>query len=235
MDKYLANMGYGSRKEVNNLIKAGKVTIDGKIVLIGKTIIGPGVEVSLDDKAILYEKYTYIMMNKAKGRISASRDRRKTVLDDLDPIDRVKGLFPVGRLDMDTEGLLLISNDGRLAHKLLSPKNKIIKKYRALLSRGLFEQERVRIERGIPLEAEGIVSRPAKIEKIRDDLVEISIHEGKYHQVKRMFAFCGIEVLELKRLSMGPLVLDESLKSAEYRKLTESEKAELDKIFIDKN
>ncbi len=222
LDKILANGGLGSRKEVNDLISEGRVKVDGLIVTKGKTKVKEDATIEIDTKVVDAKPYVYYLLYKPPGYISASRDRRETVIDLIDPYDRRKGLFPVGRLDFDTSGLVMITNDGRLAHKLLSPKKHIPKKYLAQLDLPCDSKDMDRFEQGIMLVPEGKLSLPAHLEILDDNKAIVTIKEGKYHQVKRMFGACGKKVLKLKRLSMGPLELG-NLKIGEYRKLEDRE------------
>lgn len=223
LDKFLSNMGLGSRKEVNEWIKKGLVSVDGQPVLLPKTKISEEADVVFAQEKIAYQDYLYFLLNKPAGVLSASRDARATVLDCLREEDRRRGLFPVGRLDRDTTGLLLISDDGRLAHQLLSPKNKIPKTYEALVDKPLDPAIAQVFRQGIPLKEEGIRTQPATFELISDTLAHLTITEGKYHQVKRMFSYCGYQVLALKRLRMGPLELGEDLLPGDYRPLRPEE------------
>ncbi len=227
VDKWLANSGFGSRKEVKDLVRQGRVLVNGQFVHEGKTKIGEEDRVEVDGQPSTYAPYVYYLLNKPKGVISASRDRRETVLDLLKEEDRREGLFPVGRLDRDTTGLLLLTNDGRLAHKLLSPGRKVKKHYLALLDKDIDSEDQRHFQEGFDLSPEQIHTKPARLIRRKACLAEVEIVEGKYHQVKRMFALCGKEVLALRRLSMGPLQLDVELKEGEYRPLTEEEQQAL--------
>ena len=185
-------------------------------------------EICFDGQKLDYEEFVYYMMNKPKGVISATEDpKHKTVLDLLDDLARSKEVFPVGRLDIDTHGLLLLTNDGQLAHALLSPKRHVDKTYLAQVD-GIMTQEDVeKFAQGIPLK--DFTCQPAKLELVSLDreknqsLVRVTIAEGKFHQVKRMVAYCGKEVVDLQRLTMGTLTLDENLKRGEWRRLTKEE------------
>lgn len=185
-------------------------------------------EICFDGQKLEYEEFVYYMMNKPQGVISATEDpKHKTVLDLLDDLARSKEVFPVGRLDIDTHGLLLLTNDGQLAHALLSPKRHVDKTYLAQVD-GIMTQEDVEtFAQGIPLK--DFTCQPAKLELVSIDreknqsLVRVTIAEGKFHQVKRMIAYCGKEVVDLQRLTMGTLTLDEGLKRGEWRRLTKEE------------
>lgn len=227
IDKLLSNMGFGTRKEVKGFIKESLVTVNGK------TVNDPGLIVETDkdniifnDEKIFYSEHIYIMMNKPKSVISATYDpSEKTVLDLLPDDIKARKVFPAGRLDKDTEGLLLLTNDGILAHKLLSPKKHVYKKYYAEIS-GFVDQDDVLLfSSGIVLD-DGYKTMPAKLEIISSGSISkvyVSIKEGKYHQIKRMFESLGSKVIYLKRLSIGYLNLDKNLKVGEWRELTDDE------------
>lgn len=229
LDKYLVSCAVGSRTEVKNFLKSGRVTVNGKKEKSAKLQINEETdEICFDGQKLTYEEFVYYMMNKPQGVISATEDpKHKTVLDLLDDYARAKEVFPVGRLDIDTHGLLLLTNDGKLAHALLSPKRHVNKTYLAQVD-GIMTQEDVEtFAQGIPLK--DFTCQPAKLELVSIDreknqsLVRVTIAEGKFHQVKRMVAYCGKEVVNLKRLTMGTLALDENLKRGEWRRLTKEE------------
>lgn len=229
LDKLLSNMGMGSRKEVKALLKKKQVTINEVFVKDGSIKVDPELdEITVNGKVIHYQKYIYLMMNKAPGFISATTDNRdKTVIDLLDEDVKHFEPFPVGRLDKDTEGLLLLTNDGVLAHQLVSPKKNIGKTYYAKIQGNVTVSDVSLFKEGIVLE-DGYKAKPAELEILKSgDIseIQVTITEGKFHQVKRMFEAVGNKVIYLKRLSMGELQLDESLKLGEYRELTESELA----------
>lgn len=230
LDKYLADMSIGTRTEVKKLIRQGKVAVDGLIVK------NPDIKVDIDTQnvtcngiAVTYETYEYYMLNKPAGVISATSDKtEKTVLDLIDSKKR-KDLFPVGRLDKDTEGLLLITNDGELAHRLLSPKKHVDKLYYAKVEGTVGMEDIDAFAKGLDI-GEGEYTKPAKLIVLKSDVIseiELSIQEGKFHQVKRMFEAVGKKVIYLKRLEMGTLKLDEGLALGEYRPLTQKEIEEL--------
>lgn len=230
LDKYLADMNLGTRAQVKEYIKKGKVQINGQIQK--KPEIKVNIyqdEILIDKKQVKYISYEYYMLYKPKGVVSATQDKRdKTVIDLIFGKNR-KDLFPVGRLDKDTEGLLLITNDGELAHRLLSPKKHVEKTYFAKIQGAVTEEDVKKFREGIDIGEEKL-TLPAKLSVLKMGAIsniEVTIVEGKFHQVKRMFAAIGKPVLYLKRLSMGSLTLDESLKKGEYRPLTEQEKKEL--------
>lgn len=225
LDKYLADMGLGTRTEVKKDIKKGRISVNGEIIKSPEYKIDTQTDAVLaDGKEIAYEELIYYMLNKPQGVVSATEDRRdKTVLDLISEKKR-KDLFPVGRLDKDTEGLLLITNDGELAHNLLAPKKHVDKKYFVRLKVPLSEENRKRLEEGVDI-GEDKLTLPAQVFVLNEerDEAEIIIREGKFHQIKRMFHAVGNEVVFLKRLSMGSLVLDEALLPGEYRLLTPQE------------
>ena len=229
LDKFLVACAVGSRTEVKNLLKAGRVTVNGKKEKSAKLQIDEERDkIRFDGQVLEYEEFVYYMMNKPKGVISATEDpKHRTVLDLLDDIALSKEVFPVGRLDIDTHGLLLLTNDGKLAHALLSPKRHVDKTYLAQV-KGIMTQEDVEtFAEGIPLK--DFTCQPARLEIISTDAeknqsqIRVTIAEGKFHQVKRMVAYCGKEVVDLQRLTMGTLVLDENLQRGEWRRLTKEE------------
>jgi len=230
LDKFLANSGIGTRKEVKIILKKGKIKVNEKIVKDAKMQVDEiKDDVKIEGEKITYKPFVYIMMNKPSGVISATEDgKHKTVIDLLCEKYKNYKVFPVGRLDIDTEGLLLLTNDGVLAHNLLSPKKHVDKKYYVELKEPLTIEKKKILENGIKLE-ENFVTKKAKIEIIdKDEDIEvnsvfITISEGKFHQVKRMFKFVENEVLYLKRVKMGKLLLPENLKLGEYRELSEEE------------
>lgn len=246
LDKFLSGMGAGTRTEIKKAVKAGMVTVNGAVAK------DPGMQVSEDSavtfrgEPVVYEEFVYYMMNKPAGVISASDDSREETVVDLIAEQKRKDLFPAGRLDRDTEGLLLITNDGGLAHRLLSPKHHVDKKYYAVVSGTVTDEDVQAFADGLIL-PDGLECLPAKLEILaagayeaasdetapyesahEDEVlvtseIEVVIQEGKFHQIKRMFAARGMEVLYLKRLTMGPLILDDTLEPGEYRRLTEKE------------
>ncbi|MCM3714965.1 rRNA pseudouridine synthase [Alkalihalobacillus oceani] len=227
IDKLLANMGYGSRKDVKKLLKTGSVRIDGEIVKDGKVHVNPDrQEVTVAGDVVEYKPFIYFMMNKPKGVISATEDgQHKTVIDLLQPDDVFYDPFPVGRLDKDTEGLLLLTNDGQFSHALMSPKRHVEKTYLAEVEGEVTEADVGCFHKGVELE-DGYVTKPAHLvilERGNLSKVALTITEGKYHQVKRMFAAVGKRVTALERIAIGPLKLDQQLKRGAYRELTEAE------------
>jgi len=229
LDKFLVACAVGSRTEVKNLLKSGRVTVNGKKEKSAKLQINEERdEIRFDGQVLEYEEFVYYMMNKPQGVISATEDpKHRMVLDLLDDLARTKEVFPIGRLDIDTHGLLLLTNDGKLAHAILSPKRHVDKTYLAQV-KGIMTQEDVeRFAKGIPLK--DFTCQPAKLEIVsvnpvkNQSLVRVTIAEGKFHQVKRMVSYCGKEVVDLQRLTMGTLALDENLERGEWRRLTKEE------------
>ena len=227
LDKYLADMSAGTRSEVKKYIKAGRVQVDQFCEKDAARKIDPGKNrVELDGKQILYLNYEYYMLNKPAGVVSAVSDKKdRTVLDLIS--DGRKDLFPVGRLDKDTEGLLLITNDGELAHRMLSPRKHVDKKYYVRIDGNVTPEMHRKLEEGVFIEQD-ILSKPAKLKIINNQETEsevcITIHEGRFHQVKKMFGAVGRNVLYLERISFGPLVLDQNLPRGSARTLTPEER-----------
>ena len=235
LDRFLSDMGEGTRSEIKKMIKAGRVSVDGIAAKDPACKVSAESVIELDGRSLQYEEFAYYMMNKPAGVISASEDSRESTVVDLIAEPKRKDLFPAGRLDRDTEGLLLITNDGQLAHRLLAPKHHVDKLYTAVVSGMVTEETVTEFRRGIVL-PDGLECLPADLELISYDEasdrseVNVTIQEGKFHQIKRMFAAAGSEVLYLKRMSMGPLELDPSLAPGEYRRLTEEEISSLKSI-----
>lgn len=226
LDKYLTEMGIGTRSEVKKYIRQGNVTVDDKPVKKPEEKVDEQRQlVCINGKPIRYEKFEYYMLHKPAGVVSATTDKKeKTVLELIETKKR-NDLFLVGRLDKDTEGLLLITNDGELAHRLLSPKKHVDKVYYAVSDGQVTEQEVRRFAEGLEIGG-GEWAKPSELTILKSDSIseiELKIQEGKFHQVKRMFHAVGMEVLYLKRLSMGNLVLDETLPVGSYRALTTEE------------
>ncbi|MDN3450541.1 pseudouridine synthase [Planococcus sp. APC 3906] len=227
IDKFLSNMGFGSRKEVKILLKSKAVEVNGETVRDPKVHVDETKdEVSVEGEKVEYSEFIYLLMNKPPGVISATEDKYdETVIDLLGPDEQNYEPFPVGRLDKDTEGLLLLTNDGKLAHELLSPKKHVDKRYFARIDGVVTEEDGEAFKRGVMLD-DGYTTKPAQLEILKSGAqseIELTITEGKFHQVKRMFQSVGKEVVYLKRLSMGALELDPSLNLGEYRHLTEEE------------
>ncbi|WP_027085240.1 pseudouridine synthase [Cohnella panacarvi] len=266
LDKMLGNLGYGTRSGIKLLVKQGAVTVNGQRAKDPGMQINPHADsVALDGETIAYRDTVYVMLHKPAGVVSATEDNRdRTVLDLLDPDVTVLSPFPVGRLDKDTEGLLLLTNDGKLAHELLSPKKHVPKTYRALVAGDVDASDAAAFGQGVTLD-DGYVTMPAQLQVLaaasdasealeastsdsdpsgeelraaarlaRRNLtpdyteqplswIELTINEGKFHQVKRMFEAVGKKVLYLRRVSMGPLTLDAALAPGQWRELSEQE------------
>jgi 16S rRNA pseudouridine516 synthase len=266
LDKMLGNLGYGTRSGLKMLVRQGAVTVNGQPVKDPGLQIDPGGdEVALHGETIRYRDTVYVLLHKPAGVVSATEDvRDRTVLDLLDPELTVFSPFPVGRLDKDTEGLLLLTNDGKLAHELLSPRKHVPKMYRALVAGQVGAAEAQMFSTGITLD-DGYVTLPAELvilasadaaeAPVHPEMaeafarvsaensawedsgmigwIELTIHEGKFHQVKRMFEAVGCKVIYLRRVSMGPLYLDPALAPGEWRELTDEETESLRKYRKD--
>ena len=228
LDKFLADMQIGTRSQVKELIRKGRVEVNNIKVMSTDAKISTDDIVKVDGIDVSYAEVEYYMLNKPAGVLSAARDKKQPTVLDLIPSKKRKDLFPVGRLDKDTYGLLLITNDGELAHKLLAPKSHVDKVYYAKIN-GLADDSTIKAFReGVFIEQD-VKTMPAELEIISTDTylnqseIRLTVHEGKFHQVKRMFETQGMEVTFLKRLSMGSLELDESLEYGQYRPLTQKE------------
>ncbi len=229
LDKYLADMQVGTRSEVKELIRKKRVTVNDNIVTKPESKINTdGDSVNVDGNAVGYHEYEYFMLNKPAGVVSATDDNTCTTVNDLIKTNNRKDLFPVGRLDKDTEGLLIITNDGAMAHDLLSPKKHVDKTYYAKVKGKISDMEVKQFADGLFVDEE-LTALPAilKLLSYNSDKyyseIHVTIHEGKFHQVKRMFEAVGVTVVYLKRLSMGSLKLDETLAPGESRALTQEE------------
>lgn len=223
IDKILSNMGYGSRKDVKKQIKNGLIKVNEQIILDNKMKFDPYEdEIYIGNEKLNYREYIYIMMNKPQGYVSSTDDPlSKTVIDLLEEEYLVFEPFPIGRLDKDTEGFMFISNDGALAHNLLSPKKNVEKIYYAEVDGYVKEEHKEVFETGIVLD-DGYRCLPASLDILDSDVISkiyLTIKEGKFHQVKRMFESLDMKVIYLKRVSIGPLELDDSLDLGEYREL----------------
>lgn len=227
IDKYISNCGYASRKDVKKLIKNGVVTINGTVCKKAEQQVDENSEVCVEGNKLVYSEFVYLMLNKPQGYISAVYDKKYPVVTDLVDEEYVHfEVFPVGRLDIDTEGLLILSNDGQFAHEMTSPKKNIYKRYFAHLDKPMEEKD-IEIFAG-GMEFKEFTAKPAKLE-ITDNPEEvyIEIAEGKFHQVKRMCERVGKRVVYLKRVAIGGLTLDETLKIGQIKELT---KEDLEKI-----
>ena len=227
IDKILSNLGYGSRAELKVYCKKGMVKVNDKVISNPGTQVDTDVDkIEFNNEVVNYREFVYIMMNKPDGYLSATFDKRDPiVLDLIDSSYLAFEPFPVGRLDKDTEGLLVLTNDGQLAHRVLSPKKHVPKTYYAKIEGRVTEEDIKAFEAGDTLD-DGYKTLPAQLkilESGEQSEIELTIHEGKFHQVKRMFESVGKKVVYLKRLSMGKLMLDEKLGLGEYRELTDEE------------
>lgn len=226
LDKFLTEMGLGTRSEVKKILKTKQITVNGEIVTKPETKVEPeNDQISYKGEPVTYCEYEYYLFYKSAGCVTATEDQlHKTVMDYL--TDTVRSdLFPVGRLDIDTEGLLLITNDGALAHDLLSPAKHVEKTYYAVIDGVVTEKDVNSFENGVDIGEEKL-TKPGKLRILKSEPeseIELTITEGRFHQVKRMFEAVGKKVLYLKRISMGPLQLTDDLKPGEYRPLTEEE------------
>ena len=226
IDKIIASQGQYSRSEVKKLVKDGRVTLDGKVIKSSDVKADPDKnDIAIDGKSIGYKKHLYIMLNKPQGVVSATEDTdHKTVIDLVPKELKRDGLFPAGRLDGDTVGFVIITDDGDFAHRIFSPKNHIMKTYHATLQRPVTDEDIDAFKNGIELK-DGTLCLEAQVKALDSDtpMAEIKICEGKYHQVKRMFAALGNKVVFLKRVKMGNLPLDESLEEGQCREITPEE------------
>lgn len=227
LDKMLAHLGLGTRKEIKKLIKEKRITVNGELVNDPGQHVWPEQDsVAVDGEILQYREYIYLMLNKPQGVLSATEDHSQEVVVDLLPPEyQAFEPFPVGRLDKDTEGLLLLTNDGQLAHRLLSPKKHVPKTYYAVVQGTVTESDVQAFSLGVVLE-DGYKTLPGQLKILNSALeseIELTIFEGKFHQVKRMFEAVGKKVTFLKRIAMGPLVLDEALALGEFRELAEEE------------
>lgn len=221
LDKYLSESGIFSRSEAGKAIRSGRILVDGAPVKDPSKHITETAQVLCDGKPVIWSKYQYIMLHKPAGYVSATEDKGRTVMDLVPPACVRLGMFPCGRLDIDTTGLLLITNDGPGAHNWLSPKHHVAKTYRFTCALPLSEEARLRMEAG--LELGDFTSQPSQVELNAPTEGEITIVEGKFHQIKRMFAAVDNEITSLQRIRFGPLKLDESLEPGQWRYLTDEE------------
>ena len=223
LDKMLAHLGYGSRKDVKKIIRKGEVIVNGVVCKDDDfKVDSDNDEVIVFDEEVNYQELVYIMLHKPSGVVSATFDNYKQTVIDLVAEYAKQKVFPVGRLDIDTEGLLLITNDGMLCHNLLSPSRHVDKTYYVEFAGEFKDEYYDAFKNGITLD-DGYVTLPGEIKIIGENKAHVTIHEGKFHQVKRMFLALNMEVTYLKRISFGSLVLDESLPIGDYRLLTEEE------------
>lgn len=223
LDKFLTEMGKCSRSEGGKLIRAGKVLVNGKVQKAPDFKIDPNLDtITFMGEVLTYKKYTYIMLNKPEGYVSATDDEReKTVLDLVDPEDRRRGLFPCGRLDKSTLGLVILTNDGEGAHKVLSPKHHVEKIYKFISRDPVSENDIKLLEGGVDIG--GYLTKPCKVKMISECEGEITLTEGKYHQIKRMLEAVDNKIMYLERITFGNIQLDPSLGRGEWRYLTPDE------------
>ncbi|CAG7624784.1 Ribosomal large subunit pseudouridine synthase B [Paenibacillus solanacearum] len=236
LDKLLAHTGYGTRSEIKLLVKRGAVSVNDKTAKDSGMQVQPDRDrIMVEGEPVAYRQFVYLMLNKPQGVVSATEDTRdRTVLDLLGDEYAHFEIFPVGRLDKDTEGLLLLTNDGKLAHNLLSPRKHVPKTYYAEVDGAVGADDAEAFARGVTLD-DGYVTMPARLNILHGgnpdqgqrSIIELTLMEGKFHQVKRMFQAVGKKVVFLKRLSMGPLVLDPALRTGQSRELTAAELEQL--------
>lgn len=228
IDKVLSNLGYGSRKELKGIVKKGLVKVNGEVIKDNGLQIDPEKDkIIINGEEVYYRKHIYLLMNKPEGVVSATCDKYDTtVVDLLEAEDAIFEPFPIGRLDKDTVGLLLLTNDGELNHRLISPKWHVDKVYYARIDKVVTESDIKQFKKGVVLD-DGYKCMPGKLEIIGDynegSEVHITIQEGKFHQVKRMFESVGKKVIYLRRVKFGPLDIDENLEEGQYRELTDEE------------
>ena len=229
LDKFLCEMEMGTRSQVKDLIKKGMVTVDGEVIKKAEYKFDESkAKVYVKEKEVAYQKFYYYMLHKPAGVVSATVDNHDRTVMELLKDAPGKDLFPVGRLDKDTEGLLLITNDGELSHNLLSPKKHVDKTYLVETKESITEKMMQELEKGVDI-GEDKPTMPAKVNLVEEKKLELTIREGKFHQVKRMLQAVENEVVYLKRLSMGSLVLDDKLGLGEFRCLTNQEIEDLKK------
>jgi len=235
LDKLLAELGEGTRSEVRDLIRSGRVTVDGAVIKdAGMQVDAEGSEVLIGGRLLSYKAVRHVMLHKPQGVLTAARDKKqKTVMDLLPPLYAAMGAMPAGRLDKDTEGLLIITSDGQLAHRIISPKKDVPKIYYARLNAPLTQADAAAFAAGLHIkDSDGeFDAKPAKLEILSDTGCEVRIHvrEGKYHQVKRMIASRGAQVIYLRRERIGALDLDPALAPGQWREMTDKEVALLEK------
>lgn len=230
IDKFVSDAAAMTRSQSRKVIKSGRVSLGEKVVKDISLAVSENDKIFLDGQEIAYKKYVYIMLHKPAGVISATEDRKqKTVLDLLDPSYARYDIFPVGRLDIDTEGFLLLTNDGDLAHNMLSPNKDVGKTYFVRLEKEITDEEIKRLENGVDIGE--CITKPAKAERVSQNEINLTITEGKFHQIKRMAKATGNNVTYLKRLAYGDFYLDETLLKGAYRELSSEEVEKLCKVY----
>ncbi|MCM1063726.1 MAG: rRNA pseudouridine synthase [Eubacterium sp.] len=220
LDRYLCELNMGSRSQVKESIKKGLVSVNGQIIRSADHKIEEQQDrVAFQGKMLTYQRYVYYMLNKPKGVVCATRDNTAGTVVELLAAEGRKDLFPVGRLDKDTEGLLILTNDGELAHRLLSPKKHVDKTYQVNVDHALSGEDIRQLEQGVDI-GEERPTLPARVDILSEHIIRLTIQEGKYHQVKRMLQAVGNQVTALKRIRFGKIGLDEGLAPGDYRPLT---------------
>ena len=222
IDKYLCDMSIGSRSEIKEYIRKKLITVDGVVVTDPGMKISEDSAVTFKGEPLQYKQFRYYMLNKPQGVVSATKDNIDTTVMDLLKDVNTRDMFPVGRLDKDTEGLLIITNDGELSHRLLSPRSHVDKCYLVQLMHSITADDIKSLSKGVDI-GDDTLTLPAKVEAIAADRIYLTITEGRYHQVKRMLEAVGNKVVFLKRVSFGPLELDSDLAPRQYRELDDSE------------
>lgn len=222
IDKYLCDMSIGSRSEIKEYIRKKLITVDGVVVTDPGMKISEDSAVTFKGEPLQYKQFRYYMLNKPQGVVSATKDNIDTTVMDLLKDVNTRDMFPVGRLDKDTEGLLIITNDGELSHRLLSPRSHVDKCYLVQLMHSITADDIKSLSKGVDI-GDDTLTLPAKVEAIAADRIYLTITEGRYHQVKRMLEAVGNKVVFLKRVSFGPLELDSDLAPGQYRELDDSE------------
>lgn len=226
LDKYLSEAAVATRSEASKAVRAGKITVNGVAVKSAAVHIDPeSAVVYYCGKKVVWRQFTYIMLNKPSGVISSTDDSGRTVMDIIPHEFKKMGMFPCGRLDIDTTGLLLITNNGPLAHELLSPSRHVDKTYAYICEPGIGNEQKEKLEKGVDIG--GHVSAPAVVELVSETEGKITIREGKFHQIKRMFEAVGSKITSLERVAFGPLVLDAELDRGAWRYLTDEEEKAL--------
>ena len=227
LDRYLCELNIGTRSQAKEFIKKGLVSVNGRTIRLADYRIEEQTDqIAFQGKTLTYRKYVYYVLNKPQGVVSATQDNTAGTVTELLAAEGRKDLFPVGRLDKDTEGLLLLTNDGELAHRLLSPKKHVDKTYLVTVAHSLSEEDIRRLEQGVDI-GEDRMTLPAKVAVQSERMIHLTIQEGKYHQVKRMLQAVDNQVTALKRIRFGKIILDEELAPGAYRPLTTQEEKEL--------